>query len=195
MLKKSLLVIFALAAVLQACAKERFETEWGLTAGIRYNGMVLNGAPDGFSAKPNMTYNVGLHAGLAFDGIAVQPEINYGYTTLNVNYQGLDAKVKAHDVEIPVLLSLRFLPVVRFNVGPVFNIMSQANYDNGGDRVMYGGIHPSVGYAAGISLCIVNKLLIDARFVGYFKRADNQFEGLDFRTRGYSGGIKVGFLF
>lgn len=203
-MKKLLFLVFALATLMQVSAKGGFGTEWGLTAGIRYNGMSLKGAPDGFSVTPHMTYNVGIHASLAFAGIAVQPEINYGYTTLNATYQGFDAKIKAHDVEVPVLLSLRFLPIVRFNVGPVFNIMSKANYVNGNETLMYGGLRPSVGYAAGISLCFLKKLIIDARFVGYFKPAANEFNpyspvvgdnAINFDTRGYSGGIKVGFLF
>ena len=202
MLKKSILIIFALAMTVQASAKGGLiSTEFGVTAGLRYNSLSLKNAPNAMTAKPGMTYNVGLHASVAVLGVAIQPELNYGYTSVKINAPQsalAETTVKAHDLEIPVLVSLRFLPIVRFNVGPVFNVMGKGNYkDASGTKVMFGGLHPSCGYAVGVSVALLHKLLIDARFVGYFKQNAhiNNFEGLDLNTKTYSGGIKIGYLF
>lgn len=208
MLKKTLLAMFALAVAAQANAKV-LGTEWGVTAGVRYNSEsvkdAFKGSINGLSLRSNLTYNVGIHASLAFMGIAIQPELNYGYTSMNLTVPQSGAAdytttVKAHDIEVPVLLSLRFLPVVRFNVGPVFNIMSRATYKNAaGEKEMYGQLHPSCGYAAGLSLCLVKKLLIDARFVGYFNKTYHELPdvGVDsgFKSKTYSVGLKLGYLF
>ena len=203
MLKRSVTVIFALLAAAYANAKV-IGTEWGLTAGVRYDRMALKNAPAGLTLSSDITYNGGLHASFVFFGVAIQPEVNYGYTKLRVgapsSLASATAHVKVHDVEIPLLLSLRFLPVVRFNVGPVFNIMSKANYEYGEEYLMFGPVHPSLGYAVGISLCIAKKLLIDARYTGYFSNTVNEisFGSADpctFNIRSSSGGIKIGYLF
>ena len=208
MLKRTVLVIFALAVAMQASAKGGIvKTEWGVTAGIRYNGMNAFSASN-LSVKPDMTYNVGIHASLAFAGVAIQPELNYGYTEVKVSYPSGgemgSSVVTAHNLEVPLLLSLRMLPIVRFNLGPVFNIMSKTSYKNGNAKMMFGDIHPTFGYAVGVSVCVLKKLLIDARFVGYFEAPVNEFnygnvndpnDTTTFKTKLYSGGIKIGYLF
>ena len=204
MLKRSILLISAIAMALQASAKV-VGTEWGLTAGVRYDNISFDKNTGKLSMSPNITYNVGLHASLVFLGVAIQPELNYGYTAIKVKTmvdggKNIDTKVKAHDLEVPVLLSLRLLPVVRFNAGLVFNIMSKANYEYKDEILMFGPIHPSVGYAAGISLKVSKRLLIDARYTGYFRKTLNELsinpkDPYTFKLKSGSGGIKLGILF
>ena len=202
-MKRSILAILAIALSMHASAKA-LGTEWGLTAGVSYNKMSLKSAAAGLSLSPDITYNAGLHASLVILGVAIQPEINYGYTKLRVHTPtqsvSTPAIVKAHELEVPVLLSLRFLPVIRFNVGPVFNIMSKANYQHNNENMLFGPVHPSMGYAVGFSLCIFKKLLIDARYTGYFKTTVNEInlgstDPYTFNIRACSGGIKIGYLF
>lgn len=204
MWKKYILAIFAFLAAIEANAKIA-GTEWGVTAGVRYEKLSFDKTEGILSMSPNITYNVGLHTSLVFLGIAIQPEINYGYTAIKVKSElnggkNLDTTVKTHDLEVPVLLSLRFLPVVRFNAGLVFNIMNKANYEYKEEMMMFGPIHPSVGYAAGISLKIAKRLLIDARYTGYFRKTLNELsinpkEPYTFNLKSGSGGIKLGILF
>lgn len=194
---KLLLALISLAFVLPVNAGGNVSSEWGLTAGVRFNGRRVWNAPEGLSLTPAISYNVGLHASIGGAGVAVQPELNYGYTATKIRSgNNTLATVKAHDLEVPVLASLRFLPVVRFNVGPVFNIMSSATYDSaGGDKTMFGGMVPTFGYIAGISVVPTRHLLIDLRFTGYIQRTSNQFEGKDFTTKPCSAGLKIGYLF
>lgn len=197
--KKLLLILAAVLFTAQALAKGNISSEWGLTAGIRFNGRTAFNAPAGFSLTPALSYNIGLQAGIGNTEVAFQPELNYGYTATKIRMNGEKAPaatVKAHDIEIPLLVSLRMLPVVRFNAGPVFNVMSTASYDNAeGERAMLGGLQPTFGYAAGVAAVPTEKLLIEIRFTGYLQRAVNQYEGCDFKTKPYSVGIKIGYLF
>lgn len=204
MLKKSILSLLALVMAAQASAKI-VGTEWGITAGVRYDNISFDKTTGALSMSPDITYNVGLHTSLVFVGFAIQPELNYGYTAIKVKTAAdggndTNTKVKAHDLEVPLLFSLRLLPVVRFNVGPVFNIMSKANYEHKDEMLMFGPIHPSIGYAAGISLKVVKRLLIDVRYMGYFSRTVNELNinsktPYTFRVKSNAGGIKIGFLF
>lgn len=197
--KKLLLILAAALFAAQALAKGNISSEWGLTAGIRFNGRTSFNAPAGLSLTPALSYNIGLQAGIGNTEVAFQPELNYGYTATKIRLNGEKAPaaaVKAHDIEIPLLVSLRMLPVVRFNAGPVFNVMSTASYDNAeGERAMLGGLQPTFGYAAGAAAVPTEKLLIEIRFTGYLQRAVNQYEGCDFKTKPYSVGIKIGYLF
>lgn len=197
--KKLLLAIAATAAAAQVCAKGSMTSEWGLTAGVRYNWRTMFTGQRQLSLTPAVSYNIGVQAGLCFGEVAVQPELNYGYTAAKARIGekgGRTVSVKAHDLEIPLLVSLRVLPVVRFNAGPVFNVLSTASYSGGEDgNAMFGALSPTFGYAAGVSAVPTGKLLIDIRFTGYFQRTLNQFEGYDFKTMPYSVGLKIGYLF
>lgn len=205
-LGKAAVIVAAVVFAARAEAKGIIvKSEWGISAGLRYNALSVKNGPAGLSMRPGLTYNAGLHAAIAFVGIGIQPELNYGYTTATLTLTDASAskvKVKAHDLEVPVLLSLRFLPVVRFNVGPVFNIMSSANYKVDGEKLLLGGLHPHIGYAVGLALGF-GKVVIDARFTGYFKRTDNEFNPapkvpdsmVPFKVKTCSGGLKIGFLF
>lgn len=211
MLRKLLLLIFASAAIFQASAKDgkhNVSSDLGISFGIRSNKISAEGVPEGFSLKSKLTYEVGLNAAISFGRVlAIQPELNYGYTALDVTSpdSGLASptRVKAHDIEVPVLLSVDIVGIFRrdagcslnIEAGPVFNIMSKANYDSGDERVMFGGLHPSTGYAAGISTCLFNRLLVGVRYAGYFKKSVNQFEGIDFNIKTGSVGIQIGILF
>ena len=212
MLKRSLTVVFALVLCMQASAKfgrHGVSSDLGISVGVRCNNISVEGAPEGFSLKPKLTYEAGLNFSISFGRVfAIQPELSYGYTALDVTCPGTElvspTRVKAHDVEVPVLLSLDIVSIFTknnsgfsFNIegGPVFNIMSKANYDIGDERVMFGGLHPSTGYAAGISTGLFNRLIVGVRYVGYFKQSVNQFEGIDFNTKTGSLGIQIGLLF
>lgn len=209
MLKRSVLALLAISFALTAAAKGgNVSTEWGVTAGIRYNGISLYDVPSGFSVRPGITYNAGVQAGVIFGMVAVQPELNYGYTTLKVLCPQSDdlpkTSVKCHEIEIPLLLSLHMLDYLRINAGPVFNIMSRTNYYSGEESMMYGNLHPTFGYAAGLTFCISGKFIIDARFTGYLNRTLNEFnpytpgtsgDAITFRSKSWSGGIKIGYLF
>lgn len=207
MIKRTAILVFALATALAAAAKGIDGVEWGVTASVRYNGLAAEGASDTFSLTPRIGYGAGIHAGLIFGEFAVQPELNYFYSTARAAKsfdKGKTAStVKAHDVEIPILFSVRSLPVVRFNAGPLFTLMSSARYiDDKGEQAEFGGLRPTFGYAAGISLSPVRHLIIDLRFTGYFGRTVNEYNprqlqsGFDtFKVRTLSGGIKIGYLF
>lgn len=205
-IKKTLLLLVSLAVTLPTSAKgdetrrkDNWRPEWGVTAGVRFNGMSLVDVPSQMSVSPRLSYNAGLHGSIAYSWIALQGELNYGYTSVKASLRErttFNTTVKAHNIEIPVLVSVHVVPIVRINAGPVFNIMSIANYrDSSGEGAMFGGLLPTFGYSVGAAVMIKPRFFVDVRFVGAFHRTYNQFEGFEFKTKPYSGGIKIGYLF
>ena len=204
MLKKSLLAVLALAAMLNARAKSDISMEWGVTAGARYSFLSPEGSSGGLSVQPGIGFDAGIHSSIVFTGVAIQPELNYAFTKLRISTgpKGVSADIKGHDLEIPILVSLRLLPVVRFNAGPVFTIMSSARYAVRDESLQLGGLRPTFGYSAGISVRVLKKMLIDARYTGYFNRTVNEFNPsvaadgqYTFRLRNGWVGLKIGYIF
>ena len=95
--------------------RRNIRTEWGITAGAHYTGIRLFGQEASMKASPRLGYEAGVHMALRFgDWLALQPEIYYSHTTIDMQADGVDGKikVKSHAVEFPVLLSLRVLDPV-----------------------------------------------------------------------------------
>ena len=111
--------------------RRNIRTEWGITAGAHYTGIRLFGQEASMKASPRLGYEAGVHMALRFgDWLALQPEIYYSHTTIDMQADGVDGKirVKSHAVEFPVLLSLRVLDPVRINAGPVITLMNNSSY-------------------------------------------------------------------
>ena len=90
----------------------------------------------------------------------------------------------------------------RINVGPVLTLMDNPSYkDRNGEKVMFGRLYPTVSYAAGVGVCLLNHFLIDLRFVSRFNKTTNYLsydaatDGTEFKTTTHSVQLKVGFLF
>jgi len=178
--------------------RTKLRTEWGITAGAHYTGMKLFEA-NKLSIKPRIGYDAGIHMALRFgEAIAIQPELYYSYTAADISVDSADraTRIKSHAVEMPITVSIRILSPLRINIGPVFNLMNNTSYiDRDGEKQMFGNIRPTFGYTAGVSVCVIRKLLIDARFVGQFKNTLHDFEGREFRIGSYYAGLKLGYLF
>ena len=180
-------------------------TEFGVVAGVDYPFHKFDMGQSAAQIKANMGFAAGIHMGLRIVGIlGVQPEIIYSYHKLsleNSKQQNFSTEVKCNTLQIPLLISLR-LPVVRFNLGPVFTVMDNPVYlDRKSEKVMFGQIYPMVSYAAGVSTCLFEKLIIDARVSSGFKAMENfisydaKSAGETIKTTTFNAQLKVGVLF
>lgn len=142
--------------------------------------------------------------GLRIVGIfGLQPEILYSFNkiALTDEKQNFATDIRCNTLQIPVLVSLR-VGLVRFNVGPVFNVMDNPTYlDRKQEKVLFGPVNPTVSYAAGVSVCLFDKLLVDARVSSGFKAMENcisydaKIEGQYIKTTMINAQLKVGILF
>lgn len=179
-------------------------TEFGVVAGVDHPVAKFDMASSSATLKANTGFTVGVHMGLRIAGIlAIQPEVLYSYNkiALNDEKRGFSTEIKCNTVQIPVLVSLR-LGLVRLNIGPVFNVVDNPTYlDRNSEKVLFGPLRPTLSYAAGVSVCLLQRLLIDARVSSGFKAMENcisydaKSEGEYIKTTMFNAQLKVGVLF
>lgn len=179
-------------------------TEFGVVAGVDHPVAKFDMASSSATLKANTGFTVGVHMGLRIAGIlAIQPEVLYSYNkiALNDEKRGFSTDIKCNTVQIPVLVSLR-LGLVRLNIGPVFNVVDNPTYlDRNSEKVLFGPLRPTLSYAAGVSVCLLQRLLIDARVSSGFKAMENcisydvKSEGEYIKTTMINAQLKVGVLF
>ena len=179
-------------------------TEFGVVAGVDYPLYKFDMDQSAATMQGKMGFAAGIQMGLRItEMFAIQPEILYSYHKIDIenSKQNFSTEVKCNTLQIPLLISLR-LPVVRFNLGPVFTVMDNPVYlDRKSEKVMFGQIYPMVSYAAGVSTCLFEKLIIDARVSSGFKAMENfisydaKSAGETIKTTTFNAQLKVGVLF
>ena len=201
-------IITLVALSTSASAKSRgvgsLRTEWGLTAGLSYPvaRFDMNGSTASLSAK--LGFSVGAHMALRFGEVfAIQPEINFMHSKIAISdpTQHFSSTIRCNTLQMPILFSFKWSKF-RFHLGPVVTILDDPWYaDRAGEKVMFGRLYPTVSYAVGMSLCLWQRLLIDARFSSRFNTTTNFLSydtvspGTDIKSTLHHLQLKVGVLF
>lgn len=160
--------------------------EWGVGVGATYTG-VKSISTDIVSLKPRLGlaghFDMALRIGRNF---AVETEIHYEGGSISVATPKVEHKVRTRTMDIPVLLSLRMANNrIRLSAGPLFTVMSRAEYTQDGKIKFFGPTNPTWNVAAGIGIGITRHLVLEARYVHPLKSSINQFDGIEFNTRSY----------
>lgn len=160
--------------------------EWGVGVGATYTG-VKSISTDIVSLKPRLGlaghFDMALRIGRNF---AVETEIHYEGGSMSVATPKVEHKVRTRTMDIPVLLSLRMANNrIRLSAGPLFTVMSRAEYTQDGEIMFFGPTNPTWNVAAGVGIGLTRHLLIEARYVHPLKSSINQFDGIEFNTRSY----------
>jgi opacity protein-like surface antigen len=204
----------------KASGAPKVTTEFGLGVGARYN-FQFNVTPLCENFTPTITMPVSYGAALQFRlnigrTFGIQPEILYArnYSEITDHQDGKELKpkpVKSIIVQIPTLLSLR-AAMFRFNAGPVFTLMDNANYqlptaDDNIKQMTIGRIYPTITYAAGISAKLSKRMMLDVRYADQFMdtKSENQWvwtldqnkqpKAQSFRTRCRSVQLRYSIVF
>lgn len=160
--------------------------EWGVGVGATYTG-ISSVSTDIVSLKPRLGlaghFDMALRIGRNF---AVETEIHYEGGSISVATPKVEHKVRTRTMDIPVLLSLRMANNrIRLSAGPLFTVMSRAEYTQDGEIKFFGPTNPTWNVAAGVGIGLTRHLLIEARYVHPLKSSINQFDGIEFNTRSY----------
>lgn len=172
----------------------RSSVEMGLMAGAAY----MFSSTSAIDLAPRLGLRGALSMSLIWaDCYALQMELAYVYNKIEAK---ADASAPAFDVksgamEIPLLFSYRGLGPVRLNVGPVLSLAGTARYETETERIEFGRVRSTVGYAAGVGVSLTRHLLLDARFTGNFSNSANYFEGAEFSTSNYWVTLSLGYMF
>ena len=160
--------------------------EWGVGVGATYTG-ISSVSTDIVSLKPRLGiaghFDMAVRIGRNF---AIETEILYEGGSISVATPKVEHKVRTRTMDIPVLLSLRMANNrIRLSAGPLFTVMSRAEYTQDGEIKFFGPTNPTWNVAAGVGIGLTRHLLIEARYVHPLKSSINQFDGLEFNTRSY----------
>ena len=160
--------------------------EWGVGVGATYTG-VKSISTDIVSLKPRLGlaghFDMALRIGRNF---AVETEIHYEGGSISVATPKVEHRVRTRTMDIPVLLSLRMANNrIRLSAGPLFTVMSRAEYTQDGEIKFFGPTNPTWNVAAGVGIGLTRHLLIEARYVHPLKSSINQFDSIEFNTRSY----------
>ena len=199
--KIAILFLAALCLTQASVAQSRYtlmqrqskRMEMGLSVGASFMDV---SATEGVVLSPKVGVRGALSMSLEWqESYALQLELGYAHNKVEAERGATLYDVKANVMDIPILFSYRGLGIVRFNVGPVLSLSSAGRYSNGHERVEFGNVRSTLGYAAGVGVELTPKLLVDARLTGNFGRTDNYFEGLEFRSSAMWLTLGIGYMF
>ena len=160
--------------------------EWGVGVGATYTG-ISSVSTDIVSLKPRLGlaghFDMALRIGRNF---AVETEIHYEGGSISVATPKVEHRVRTRTMDIPVLLSLRMANNrIRLSAGPLFTVMSRAEYTQEGEIMFFGPTNPTWNVAAGVGIGLTRHLVLEARYIHPLKSSINQFDGIEFNTRSY----------
>lgn len=167
--------------------KERkVRTEMGIGVGATYTGM-YSVSSESVALHPRIGIGAHLDFAVLFGNhFAIEAEVGYGGGSIDVATSGLERRVKTRSVDIPVLLSARFANQrVRISAGPMFTVLSSADYTVDGEKMLFGPTHPTFNIAGGIGVVLGRYVMLEARYIHPLKECLNQFDGEEFNTKAY----------
>lgn len=173
--------------------------EMGVSLSAAYMG--ISGG-DGVSLAPRLGVRGALVMSLCWsERYALQVELAYLFNKIRAeraaegSAAGSGHDVRSNVMEIPLLFSLRGLGPLRLNVGPVLSLAGTGRYDSAQERIEFGRLRTTVGYAAGVGVQVSQHLTVDGRFTGNMGRTLNYYEGLECRNYGYWVTLGLSYMF
>ena len=166
--------------------------DMGVSVGAAY--MFMSGG-SGVSIAPRLGVRGALAMSLCRRDYALQMELGYLFNKIRAERDGAEYDVRSNVMEIPVMFSYRGLGPVRLNAGPVLSLAGTGRYDAGVERLEFGRLRTTLGYAAGAGLAVTRHVTFDVRYTGCFGKTDNWFEGTEFSGRSGWLSIGVGYVF
>ena len=167
--------------------------EMGVSVGAAYMFM---SADEGVSLTPKLGVRGALAMSLCWrERYALRMELAYVYNKIRAERGGAEYDVRSNVMEIPIMFSYRGLGPVRLNAGPVLSPAGTGRYDAGGERLEFGRLRTTLGYAAGAEVAVSRHVAFDVRWTGCFGRTDNWFEGAEFSGRSGWLSIGIGYVF
>lgn len=198
-MKKRLFLLFIVHCsflIASARSSPKFEgIEWGIRAGLdmpRYRAA-------GFSVDNRIGWHAGIGMMFKFGAFAVGPEVSYVRHSITLDHTELGSKrIKTNSFDVPVLFSVRALPVLRIDFGPVFTVMNDCKYSDGKNNMNFGPIRPMVSYMAGLGAQLTGHCVVSFRYYGQFAPKKCVYptgKDVRFRMSNYSLALEIGLVF
>ncbi len=192
-----LFVLLALGAAPASAQGVRFQgMEWGALAGANYTDFSIQAVD--MNAQGGFGYHLGIDVAFDLGPFAVEPQLIYVRRNARIGREGFDdLKIKSNALEVPLLLSVRALPVLRINVGPSFSVMNDSKFKDGDGTMPMGRLAPTVSYVIGVGLQLGRHTVIDLRYNGRFtsKKVIYPYDSTPFTLRSDTWMVSLGIVF
>lgn len=184
--------------------KRKIHTEFGIGIGAVYTG-IKSISSTNILVKPRYGFQGHVDMAICFgNNFAIETEIAYEGGSTDAIYKNFERRVKTRGVDIPLMASLRIINNrIRISAGPLFSVMSNAEYSIHGNTYLFGAVSPTFNLAAGVGLRIGKHSIIEARYVYPIHKTINQFgsmtgepdSGLEFEMQNYKISAGITLLF
>lgn len=171
------LIMLALAAILLMTAStlkaQNLNVQWGITAGVNmadYSVKALKGQSISYDkVKNDLGWQVGLMASVNIGRLAIEPQILYVRHSTELTHGTTKNALKSNSLDVPLLVSLRLIGPLRVMAGPVFTVL---NDNTGLKDLSIDQLRSTCSYALGVEARILQKLRLDVRYNGQFKKKE-----------------------
>lgn len=171
------LFTLALAAILLMTAStlkaQNLNVQWGITAGVNmadYSVKALKGQSISYDkVKNDLGWQVGLMASVNIGRLAIEPQILYVRHSTELTHGTTKNALKSNSLDVPLLVSLRLIGPLRVMAGPVFTVL---NDNTGLKDLSIDQLRSTCSYALGVEARILQKLRLDVRYNGQFKKKE-----------------------
>lgn len=171
------LFTLALAAMLLMTAStlkaQHLNVQWGITAGVNmadYSVKALKGQSISYDkVKNDLGWQVGLMASVNIGRLAIEPQILYVRHSTELTQGTMKNALKSNSLDVPLLVSFRLIGPLRVMAGPVFTVL---NDNTGLKDLSIDQLRSTCSYALGVEARILQKLRLDVRYNGQFKKKE-----------------------
>lgn len=171
------LFTLALAAMLLMTAStlkaQNLNVQWGITAGVNmadYSVKALKGQSISYDkVKNDLGWQVGLMASVNIGRLAIEPQILYVRHSTELTQGTMKNALKSNSLDVPLLVSFRLIGPLRVMAGPVFTVL---NDNTGLKDLSIDQLRSTCSYALGVEARILQKLRLDVRYNGQFKKKE-----------------------
>ena len=178
-----MLIVMALAVLcVSSATAQKLGVDWGVIAGLNmadYSVKQVDKTTQWDDVKNDLGWQVGLMASVNVGRLSIEPQLIYVRNKVELTEGGEKASIQGNSLDVPVLVSLRVLGPVRVMAGPVFTVLN----DNSGLKdISVEQLRSTCSYAVGLETRVLNKLRIDVRYNGQFKKKTTAIGKVDVNT-------------
>lgn len=142
-------------------------------------------------------YHLGVFGRIGAAGFFVQPELLFTQTSgkfsISNNNQNKDYEATFNRLDIPVMVGMRFLKLLRFQAGPIASLNINSKLKEAGSTISDAEFkNATLGYQAGVGLDLGN-LSVDARYEGGLSKWSEKIGGFNTDNRINQWVLSVGF--
>lgn len=138
-------------------------------------------------------YHVGVFGRIGGGGFFVQPELLFTQTSGKFLSDGEQIKAEFNRLDIPVMVGMRFLKVLRLQAGPIASLNINSKLKEAGSTISDAEFkNATLGYQAGLGLDLGN-LSVDARYEGGLSKWTDNIRDFQTDNRINQWVLSVGF--